>query len=72
MNNKQPKKVLEELRKCAFNRENAIVKAAKAENNRKLTKLRKELKTAFLFKGRFYKLGQVDFVGCFEQIHYLV
>lgn len=51
MNNKQPKKVLEELRKCAFNLENAIVKAAKAENNRKLTKLRKELKRLFYLKG---------------------
>ena len=45
MNGEQPKKVLEELRKRAFNLENAIAKAASAGNKTELTKLRKELKT---------------------------
>ena len=45
MNGEQPKQVLEELRKRAFNLENAIAKAASAGNKTELTKLRKELKT---------------------------
>ena len=45
MNGEQPKKVLDELRKRAFNLENAIAKAASAGNKTELTKLRKELKT---------------------------
>lgn len=45
MNGEQPKKLLEELRKRAFNLENAIAKAASAGNKTELTKLRKELKT---------------------------
>lgn len=45
MNGEQPKKVLEELRKRAFNLENAIAKAASAGKKTELSKLRKELKT---------------------------
>ena len=45
MNGEQPKKVLDDLRKRAFNLENAIAKAASAGNKTELTKLRKELKT---------------------------
>ena len=45
MNGEQPKKVLDDLRKRAFNLENAIAKVASAGNKTELTKLRKELKT---------------------------